>query len=187
MADQENTLERVRQLRRNCEAMRADIQRQVSELLERQSQLEVEDRELEITERTLLTRVLLAAPACGPQQLVGAVANVVSGLEPEIKKPPRKPDDVPPILEMADVAFAQLEAQGIGWATSPQIAEVIRRLWWPEVRSEYIQPQLWRAAKRGDLLKEGNRYARKSARYEEGPDTEVTRPLQSNGVGIINA
>lgn len=170
------TIERIRAQREVNRQRRADIVRVISDLQQEQLELESADREMQIAER-VVSGLLPPGPA---QSLGDVLESVVSSLEPE-PKPSRKPPGLPPILEMANEAFAHFEAQGTTWATCPMITEFIRSKWWPTAKAEYISPQLWRAYDRGDLLKHGPRFARKSAENEKGPATEVARPSQSNG------
>ncbi|WBT39072.1 hypothetical protein [Hyphomicrobium sp. DMF-1] len=169
------TIERIRVQRDANRQRRADIVRTIADLHQEQQDLEAADRELQIAER-VVTALL---PSEQVKTLADAVGNVVSSLEFE-SKPKRKPDGIPPILEMANEALASFEAIGKPCASCPEITDFIRRTWWPDVKSEFVSPQLWRAANRGDLDKVGNNYARK-VKIEKGPATEVARPSLSNG------
>lgn len=185
MTEQDQILHRIAARRDEFMTRRREIARLIETLQAEDAELLRRDSELQITERTLPT--LLANSPSEPLPLGNLAASVVIGLEPEKKRQSRKPDHLPPVLQMADEALAHFEEAGNAWATARDIAKFMQANHWPEAKAEFIQGQLWRASERGDLLKRGSCYARKSAKNEEGLDTEVTRPLQSNGAADLHS
>lgn len=177
MTTPNETLTRIRAQREEVSRRAADLTREIAALQHDLTMLEEMDRELEVAER--IVAGLLPTPE--PRALGDVAGAVVSSLEPEVKPSPRKPPGLPSILEMANEAFEAFEKDGVWKLTCPEITRYIRSRWWPDVKTEFISPQLWRAATRGDILKDGAYYARKGTEYEKGPATEVARPSQSNG------
>ncbi|HRO51250.1 MAG TPA: hypothetical protein PLW75_14000 [Hyphomicrobium sp.] len=186
MTQSEQILSRLNERRAALSKRRQDIAQAIAELQAEDAELARRDEALQITAQTLPE--LLVNEEREPQSIGSMAANVIASIEPEPERKKRKPDDIPPILQMADEALAHFEAQGTALVTARDIANFMRARYWPEAKADYIQGQLWRAAKRGDLLKKGSHYCRKNnprpisrAQNAEGPATEVAEPSQSQG------
>jgi hypothetical protein len=182
MNDHEQIFRRLADRREQFTQRRREIARQIETLRAEDAQLAQRDLDIQTAEREIAA-LLADSPPVQITALGDLAASLVSGLEPAKKRQQRKPDHLPPILQMTDEALANFEEAGNAWATARDIAKFIRANYWPEAKAEFIQGQLWRAAERGDLLKRGSCYARKSARNEEGSDTVVAEPLQ-NGAAV---
>jgi hypothetical protein len=180
MTNQEQILQRIGDRRADLARRRREIARTIELLRAEDAEIERKDAALLITAQTLPD--VLVNPEREPLSIGDVVGTMVSSLETATSAPKRKPEGLPSILEMASEALATFELDGVEWLTPPEIARYISTRWWPDVKTEFISPQLWRAAVRGDLLKSGPRYARKNTtRHEKGPATEVARPSQTNG------
>ena len=135
------TIERIRAQREEVARRSGELTRQIAMLQQDLTMLEATDDELAIAER-----VVSASYPSPDAQAIGDLAGaVVSALASEVK-PQRKPPGLPSILEMANEAFEEFEKDGVSWLTCPEITRYIRSRWWPEVKTEFISPQLWRAA-----------------------------------------
>ncbi|WP_334150943.1 hypothetical protein [Hyphomicrobium sp.] len=186
MTQDEQILRRLGERRAELAKRRQEIAQTIEALRAEDAELARRDEELQITARNLPDLLLNEDRA--PQSLGDMAASVVAAIEPVPERRKRKPDDLPPILQMADEALAYFETQGVMKATAPDIAKFMRARYWPEAKAQFIQGQLWRAAKRGEFIKTGGYYsrtdhARNRARVQkaEGLATEVARPSLSNG------
>jgi hypothetical protein len=72
-----------------------------------------------------------------------------------------KPAGVPTVPHMiAEVLSLRALLDGPGAALAPkEILAEIRRLWWPDARTNDVSPILWRLAKEGRLAKTGKTYS----------------------------
>lgn len=179
-------LTRITERREIIAKRRREIANAIETLRSEDAGLVGEDAELEIMVRRLPSYAVNEERE--PQALGNMVASLVAAIEPEPERKKRKPDGIPPILEMANEALAHFEAQGTQLVTARDIAKFMRARYWPEAKADYIQGQLWRAAKRGDLIKKGSCYsrpnyprARAQAQNAEGLATVIARPSLSNG------
>lgn len=186
MTEHEQILHRLTERRSEIARRRQEIAIAIEALQAEDAALIRRDEALQITAQTLPD--LLANEDRGPQALGNMVASLVAAIEPEPERKKRKPDGIPPILEMANEALAHFEAQGTQLVTARDIAKFMRARYWPEAKVDYIQGQLWRAVKRGDLIKKGSCYsrpnyprARAQAQIAEGPGVHAPRPLITNG------
>lgn len=186
MNQDEQILHRLSERRAAVARRRQEIACAIEALQAEDAALIRRDEALQITAQTLPD--LLKNEDRGPQALGDMAATLVAAIEPEPERKKRKPDGIPPILEMANEALAHFEAQGTQLVTARDIAKFMRARYWPEAKADYIQGQLWRAAKRGDLIKKGSCYsrpnyprARAQAQIAEGPGVNAPRPLITNG------
>lgn len=179
MKEQDQILQRINDRREAIAHRRREIARVIEVAQSEDADLIREDYELETMTRRL--PVFFANAAREPQAIGDMAANIVASVEPEQPRTKRKPEHLPSILEMADDALRHFEQQGTPWATARDIAKHMRATRWPEAKPDFIQGQLWRAAKRGDLIKKGSCYGRKDCPHEKGLATEAARPSQSNG------
>jgi hypothetical protein len=161
---------RIRQRREEIARRTAAIGVAVDSLERELEVLRREDEKLAIVEGTLAE---YAGAMDQPKQIGVLVSSTISTLEPErnSKRNRRKPEGVPSILRMVREILRGAAQQGQPWVTSTQIVSEIQRKWWPEVKMDFVYPQIWRAANRGTLIKSGMRYALPHT-IEKGPPVE---------------
>lgn len=149
---------------------RAEIQRQIEIL-------ESEDAVLARAERHYAR-----LPAHEPILIGAAATQVLDSLVPSVTptKAPRKPKGIPTMYRMACDILRVSGSAGRPWLDAVEIANAIRERWWPNCEASFVQPQLWRLAKTGKLLKQGSRYALPSRGHEKAP-TDQGGASQSNG------
>jgi hypothetical protein len=179
------------QARRKANArLRAEIRHQIDLLDQQMQALEHVDVNLAATERALSRN-----EQDQPTQAVGEiVARVVGSVAPLAERCARKPSHLPSVVEMARLALQTQQGEAPKWLSASEITEVIKTNWWPEVSPDFIGPQLWRAARRGNFQKEGMKYAlvvsSSSADKQKWPNhSELTGPLkdpeaQTSGVPV---
>jgi hypothetical protein len=177
MSQPEQIIEKIKARRSEIERLRFDIGQRQEMLRQELSALETEDRDLTITERTV-ARLLPNQPIA---PIGEAIASVVAAVAPLSTKPSRKPDGLPTVIEMATVILSDAASRGQPWLDASQIADEIKKRWWPDAETAFVTPQIWRAAtKRNVFRKEGTRYAL-STGIEKGPTDKSERPSQTNG------
>ena len=141
--------------------------------------LQKEDADLEITERYIrqFTEGGLATPVTELAKHIMAERAA-----PVLKvRGKRKPDGLPSVLEMAAIVFRDRANEGQPWLEPAEIVTEIKRRWWKAAEQEFIGPQLWRAARKGRLLKNGTRYA---LPIEKAPDSVAAEASHSNGAAV---
>lgn len=119
--------------------------------------LEVEESEIASIIRGLERHLSLAPRPVIQEPVASAAAAVIERVDSLRRK--RKPKNVPSVFRMSCDVLRDSMKRGRPWLDSAEIAEEIRKRWWHQAQTGFIQPQLWRAAKRGRLLKNGARYA----------------------------
>jgi hypothetical protein len=165
------------QARRKANArLRAEIRHQIDILDQQMQALEHDEINLAAIERALSRN-----EQDQPIQAVGEiVARLVGSVSPQAERFSRKPSHLPSVVEMARLALQAPQGEAQKWLSAAEITEIIKNNWWPDVSSDFIGPQLWRAAKRGALTKEGMRYALLAP---SSSASKQKRPSQSNPAG----
>jgi len=156
MAGETTPLENIKARRAEIARQRAIISEQHETLAALDAALDREDRNLSTAERAVAEHTNPTA-AANLFQIGEVAASIIARTECVRTRERRKPDGIPTIMQMTRDVLARSTNR---WMSGPEIAEAIREQWWPEVETEFITPQLWRAAtKRRVLIKNGALYA----------------------------
>ena len=178
MSEQATVLEQIAVRRKEIAERRTLIAEQINELKKLDCVLDEEESELAITERNVRKFVGGEIARAIGELTANAIAEFAKNQGAGRGK--RKPDGLPSVLSMAGTVLIERAEQGRGWLEPAEIVTEIKKRWWPEAEVEFISPQLWRAAKRGSLQKDGTRYA-VPQRNEKAPDGVAAEASQSNG------
>jgi len=182
MSDQA-ILAKIHARRQEIADARANVAAEIKQLGALDASLQQEETELRITERHILKFAVgeLERPTT---ELAARV--LAKGKEQEAaQRGKRKPKGLPNVLVMARAVMADSAEQGRHWLEPVEIVTQIRKRWqWPELEVGFISPQLWRAARKGKLLKDGTRYAL-LASNEKAPDSVAAGAPQSNGAADL--
>ena len=121
--------------------LRTDLERQMYNLKQ-------EESELAIAERTLARLLGI--------ELEPEIEDDIETLHARLNGRRAKPRKTPSIHEMAASLFKET---GQEWLETMDIVRLIKTRWWPSAERNDIAPTLWRLHKDGKLRKDGPKYA----------------------------
>lgn len=177
MSDQEAILAKIQMRRRAIAEARANMAEEIEKLRGLDAGLEQEEMELTITERHILKFTIGELER--PTTELGARVVATRLAQEAVQRSKRKPADVPSVLVMAGTVLLERAERGQIWLEPAEIVTEIKKRWWRDAEQAFIAPQLWRAAKKGRLLKDGTRYA--LPENEKAPVGMATEASHSNG------
>lgn len=179
MSDQQALLAKIHERRKEIAEQRSDLAHTIDRCRQVDASLEQEDAELAITERNIAK--FTGSDLENPVTELGARLVAAHKTQLANRREKRKPDGLPSVLSMAATVLIQRAQEGQIWLEPAEIVTEIKRRWWQRAEHGDIVPQLWRAVKKGLLLKDGSRYALPDNQYEKAPDGIAAGASQSNG------
>jgi len=128
-------------------ARRAQIDREMAALRQREKVLQAELAELDQAERVLV-------------RLSGQSGLAISAevLSQDAEAPVGKPEGTPTVTKMITIALREALKLGLDGMEPKQLVEYIAQKWWPNVRTVDVGPIAWRMWKNGQLRKDGTIY-----------------------------